>query len=124
VPITLITYHGKIHLSLPDALPPFLFALAMLVDGFSALLFGYLFDRIGFKALALGVVLTAIYPYFIFSGGEVLFIVGTLLWEFSLVCMSQLCALALQNFPHLPLGEGLTAYFIFSLDCPSFWVPL
>jgi MFS family permease len=80
VPITLITYHGKVHLSLPDALPPFLFALAMLIDGFSALLFGYLFDRIGFKALALGVVITAIYPYFIFSGSETLFIAGTLLW--------------------------------------------
>jgi len=80
VPITLITYHGKVHLGLPDALPPFLFALAMLVDGFSALLFGYLFDRIGFKALALGVVITLIYPYLIFSGGEVFFIVGTLLW--------------------------------------------
>jgi MFS family permease len=80
VPITLITYHGKVHLSLPDALPPFLFALAMLIDGFSALLFGYLFDRIGFKALALGVVITAIYPYFIFSMDETFFIVGTLLW--------------------------------------------
>lgn len=51
----------------------------MLIDGFSALLFGYLFDRIGFKALALGIVITAIYPYLIFSMDETLFIAGTLL---------------------------------------------
>jgi MFS-type transporter involved in bile tolerance (Atg22 family) len=124
VPITLITYHGKVHLSLPDALPPFLFALAMLVDGFSALLFGYLFDRIGFKALALGVVITLIYPYFIFSMDETLFIAGTLLWGVQLGMHESIVRSGVAKLSTLPSGEGLTAYFIFSLGCPSFWVPL
>jgi MFS family permease len=113
VPITLITYHGKVHLGLPDALPPFLFALAMLVDGFSALLFGYLFDRIGFKALALGVVITAIYPYFIFSMDETLFIAGTLLWGVQLGMHESIVRSGVANLS-TPSFRG-RAYGIFHL---------
>lgn len=60
---------------------PLLYAGAMLVDAFAALLFGWLFDRIHFLALIISGLLAAFSPVFIFfintAWGVV---IGIILW--------------------------------------------
>lgn len=45
---------------------PLLYSYAMLIDALSALVFGFLYDKIGFVSVAIAVILTAPYTFFIF----------------------------------------------------------
>ncbi len=98
VPFTLSSYHAKLELGFGDSSIPLLFAFAMLVDGIFALIFGYLFDRFGFKAMALGVLFTVPYPYFLFSGGQTLFLVGVFLWAVQLGIQESVVRSAIAKF--------------------------
>ena len=60
---------------------PTLYSLAMLVDAFSALLFGVLFDKLGIKTLAISTILSMLSPLFIFNFSQKIFIyIGVILW--------------------------------------------
>ncbi len=58
------------------------FALAMGVDALSALIFGFLFDRIGFRSLLIGLSVGVLSPVFLFLTKEPL--MGVVLWGISL----------------------------------------
>lgn len=77
----LITLHvAKLDI-LPASALPLLYAGAMIVDAFAALIFGWLFDRIHFKALLLSGLLAAFFAVFIFSVNSFWgIIIGIILW--------------------------------------------
>lgn len=81
VDFTLITLHAaKMH-AFPDAALSLLYAAAMAVDAAAALFFGWLFDRIGLKALILSTICSAFFSCFIFLSGNPWMIgMGIVLW--------------------------------------------
>lgn len=77
----LITYHVASLNIINEKNLPMLYSLAMLVDSISALIFGFLFDKIGFKTLVLSTLLSMTFPLFIFNfNNSVLIIIGICLW--------------------------------------------
>lgn len=81
VDFPLITMHVARLQIIPADTLPLLYAGAMLVDAFAALLFGWLFDRIHFLALIISGLLAAFFAVFIFfintAWGVV---IGIILW--------------------------------------------
>ncbi|MGC8852619.1 MAG: MFS transporter [Hydrogenobacter sp.] len=76
----LLAYHLKQGISIPDGWIPIVYAVAMGVDAIFALLFGILFDRIGFYALMLGIFIASAYPLFAFSSSLTFVVLGIVLW--------------------------------------------
>ncbi len=78
---TLITLHAaKVH-AFPDSTLSLLYAGAMAADAVSALFFGWLFDKIGLKALTVSTLCSAFFACFVFLSGNPLLIgIGILLW--------------------------------------------
>lgn len=81
VDFPLITMHvAKLQVIPADTLP-LLYAGAMLVDAFAALVFGWLFDRIHFQALIISGLLAAFFAVFIFFINTAWgVIIGIILW--------------------------------------------
>lgn len=77
----LITMHvSRLGLFAPSHLP-LLYAAAMLADAFAALLFGWLFDRLGFLTLLFSCLAAAFFSPLIFCTDSVsLFLSGIILW--------------------------------------------
>lgn len=60
---------------------PLLYAGAMLIDAIAALVFGYLYDKIGIKALMISTLLSSIFSIFIFSFNSInMLLIGLGLW--------------------------------------------
>lgn len=63
---SLINSHlGNLHLVSENNLP-LLYSYAMFIDALSALIFGLLYDKIGFRSIAIATLLTAGYSFFVF----------------------------------------------------------
>jgi len=76
----LLSYHLKRTGLLPDPAIPALFAAAMLVDAIAGLLFGFLYDRFGFRVLLAIPVFSAAAAPLVFSGPLALLLLGVMLW--------------------------------------------
>lgn len=76
----LLAYHMKKMSLFTDAMIPFLYALAMGVDGIAALIFGKLFDRYGIPILGVAIMCSMFFAPFVFLGNAVMMIVGVMLW--------------------------------------------
>ena len=80
----LIAYHlAKVKVIEP-AIIPVLYAVAMGATGVGALVFGRLFDRIGFRVLVPAILIAAVTPPLVFLGGQIDAIVGTVCWGVAL----------------------------------------
>jgi predicted MFS family arabinose efflux permease len=79
----LIAYHyAQAHIVSQPVIPIF-YAAAMGASGVGSLIFGRWFDRRGLVVLVPGIVLGAAVAPFVFLGGAVLALTGTLLWGVS-----------------------------------------
>ncbi|PLV58724.1 MFS transporter [Thermotoga sp. KOL6] len=76
----LIAYHMKNISVTKDFIVPATYSLAMAVDAVSALIFGYMFDKKGFKALFYATLLAAFFPIFSFSIHFPFIFLGVILW--------------------------------------------
>ena len=81
IDFSMITMHTLKTSLIPSEDLPLLYAGAMAVDAFSALLFGLLFDKIGLKTLVLSTICSAPFAFFIFTQStRAGLIVGVILW--------------------------------------------
>ncbi len=76
----LIAYHFRKAGILSDRVIPIFYSVAMGVDALAALVFGRLFDRIGFSILVLVSFLTALFAPLVFLGGFSMALLGMVLW--------------------------------------------
>jgi len=76
----LVAYHFKKVSTVPDSWIPVFYAVAMGVDALAALLFGRLFDRVGFSVLIGSVFLSSLFAPLVFMGGFQWALVGMALW--------------------------------------------
>lgn len=76
----LLAYHFKAANIAPDGLIPVFYAVAMAVDAVSALLTGWLYDRLGSKVLLAVFGITAFFAPLAFFGGRDMALAGVILW--------------------------------------------
>lgn len=108
----LIAFHLQRAAVLPAAAIPALYALAMAVDAAAALIFGALFDRIGYGALTLAALLSAGFAPLVFAGGPALVVLGMMLWGVGLGAQESILRAAVAGLA--PPERRGTAYGLFN----------
>ena len=107
----LITLHAAKTQAFPDATLSLLYAAAMAADAVSALFFGWLFDRIGLKALILSTLLSAFFAAFVFlSGNPCLIGAGIILWGVGMGAQESIMKAAVSTIiprEHRSAGFGI-----------------
>lgn len=76
----IIAYHVKLNNLLSINMIPILYAIGMITAAFSAIFFGFLFDKIKYNSLILGILFSLFYPIFAFSYNLNYIFFGIFLW--------------------------------------------
>lgn len=99
---------------------PLLYAAAMAVDAAAALLFGFLYDRIGVKALVFSTLLTLPFaPLVYFAGSKAVLIAGVLLWGIGMGAEESILKAAVTTM--VPKRSRATGYGVFEFSFGVFW---
>ena len=99
---------------------PLLYAGAMLVDALSALVFGYLYDKKGFRALAVAGVLSAPFAPLVFlSRSTAGILAGVALWGVGMGAQESVLKAAVTNM--VPKASRATGYGVFELAFGLAW---
>ena len=117
---TLITLHAAKTQAFPDSALSLLYAAAMAVDAFAALLFGWLFDRIGLKALIASTFCSAFFSVFVFlTGNPVLIGLGIVLWGIGMGAQESIMKAAVSRI--IPRSMRSTGFGIFETGFGIAW---
>ena len=117
---TLITLHAANTQAFPDSTLSLLYAAAMAVDAFAALLFGSLFDKIGLKALMLSTLLSAFFSCFVFlTDNPYLIGIGILLWGIGMGAQESIMKAAVSSI--IPQSMRSTGFGIFETGFGVAW---
>ncbi len=109
---TLITLHAANTQAVPESALPLLYAGAMVTDAFSALFFGWLFDRVGMKALAVSTAVCAGFSCCIFlSGDPALIVIGVVLWGVGMGAQESILNAAVSKL--VPKSVRSTGFGVF-----------
>ncbi|MCX8071870.1 MAG: MFS transporter [Candidatus Binatia bacterium] len=107
----LVAYHFQQSGHVSAAWIATLYALAMAVDGVSALLFGWWFDRAGMRALLVAVGLSALAPVWLFSQTFAAAAAGVILWGIGIGAQeSVLRAVVAHLTPHARRGSAFGVF--------------
>ena len=107
----LIAYHFRQKAMMRDELIPILYALAMFSEGFTALLLGRLFDRIGSWVLIATTALSMFFAPLVFQQNFQLAIVGMILWGLGMGAQGSILKAAIADV--IPSAKRATAFGIF-----------
>lgn len=120
IDFTLVTLHGAdSHFFSPEHLS-LLYALAMIVDAFAALVFGYLYDKVGIKSLMISSFISAFFAPFIFMAktpGAMIF--GIVLWGIGMGAQESVMKAAVSGF--VPKALRSTGFGIFETAFGIAW---
>src|SRR6266545_1411590 len=116
---SLIAFHLQRTAVLPSATIPALYALAMAVDALAAFLFGLLFDRVGFRTLALAALLSAGFAPLAFSSTGALIVLGMVLWGIGMGAQESILRAAVAGM--VPPERRGTAYGLFNTGYGLCW---
>lgn len=113
------TYAGTTALLTADTLP-LLYAGAMLIDAIAALVFGYMYDRVGVKALVVSTIISAPFALFIFTttSAPMLFL-GIAMWGVGMGAQESILKAAVSTM--VPKNSRATGYGIFECSFGIFW---
>lgn len=117
---SLVLMHvSRLHLFSVSTLP-LLYAGAMLIDAFSALFFGYLFDRWKSLALVASTLLSCTYALFIFGiSTQWAIVVGVALWGIGMGAQESILKAAVTTL--VPKQSRATGYGVFECSFGIFW---
>ena len=117
---TLITLHAAKTQAFPAATLSLLYAAAMAVDAVAALFFGWLFDRIGLKALMLSTLCSAVFSCFVFLTGNPVWIgIGIVLWGVGMGAQESIMKAAVSQI--IPKSMRSTGFGIFETGFGIAW---
>lgn len=117
---TLITLHAAKMQAFPASTLSLLYAAAMAVDAFAALFFGWLFDKVGLKALMLSTLCSAFFSCFVFlTGNPVLMGVGIVLWGVGMGAQESIMKAAVSKI--IPASMRSTGFGIFETGFGIAW---
>ena len=116
----LITLHAARTGAFPSSALSLLYAGAMAVDAFAALFFGWLFDRVGLKALIVSTACSAFFAGFVFlTGNPLLMAVGILLWGVGMGAQESIMKAAVSQI--IPRSMRSTGFGIFETGFGLAW---
>lgn len=99
---------------------PLLYAGAMLIDAVAAMVFGYMYDRNGVKALVLSTIISAPFGVFIFTKTNTASIfIGLALWGVGMGAQESILKAAVTSI--VPKQSRATGYGIFECSFGVFW---
>lgn len=115
----LIAYHFERAAILPASWVPLFYATAMGIDALAALLFGWLFDRLGLVMLVTAVLLSSLFAPLVFLGGAAVALLGTALWGVGMGAQESIVRAAIAEM--VPSDRRGSAYGIFNAGYGLFW---
>jgi len=115
----LIAFHFARTGIVSATLIPILYAVAMGVDGLAALVFGRMFDRVGFLSLILGFGVAIAFAPLVFLGGFVVALLGTVFWGIGLGAQESIMRAAVAEMVS-PDRRG-SAYGVFNAGYGVAW---
>ena len=115
----LIAYHFQSTGIVPKEWIAVFYAIAMAVDGFAALVFGYAYDRRGFPVLIGATIVSAFFAPLAFLGGLASALAGVILWGVGMGMQESIMKAAVANMT--PADKRGTAYGIFNLAFGISW---
>lgn len=99
---------------------PLLYAGAMLIDAVAAMVFGYMYDRNGLKALVLSTIISAPFGIFIFMKTSTASVfIGLALWGVGMGAQESILKAAVTSI--VPKQSRATSYGIFECSFGVFW---
>ena len=117
---TLITLHAANTGAFPESTLSLLYAAAMAVDAFAALFFGWLFDRIGLKALIISTLCSTFFSCFVFMTGNARIIgIGIILWGIGIGAQESIMKAAVSGM--VPRSMRSTGFGIFETGFGIAW---
>lgn len=119
VDFPLIAYHFKKIALVPDVWIPVFYSIAMGVDALAALVFGRLFDRLGFSVLVGAVLLSAFFAPLVFLDGFYWALVGMALWGVGMGAQESIIRAAIAEL--VPTNKLGFAYGLFNTCYGLFW---
>lgn len=115
----LVAYHFKKMASVPEHWIPIFYAVAMGVDAIAALIFGRVFDRIGFPVLVVAVLLSSLFAPLVFMGGFQLALVGMALWGIGMGAQESIMRAAIAEV--VPTNRLGLAFGLFNTVYGAAW---
>lgn len=115
----LISYHLKVQSIVSDAQIPIFYAIAMGVDGVTALLIGKTYDKIGLISLLAIPMLTLPIPFLAFSGSYNLVLISIILWGVVMGIQETIMRAAIADLT--PIERRGFAYGIFNTAYGASW---
>jgi MFS family permease len=119
VDFPLIAYHFQKTSVASDNWIPVFYAVAMGVDALAALIFGYLFDRIGISVLILVAFISAFFAPLVLLGGFYFALIGMGLWGVGMGAQESIMRAAIAEM--VPANRRASAYGIFNAGYGLFW---
>lgn len=119
VDFALIAYHFEKADVVPQIWIPFFYAIAMGVDGLSALVMGRLFDIKGFYILAIVTVISCLFAPLVFLGGFTWALIGMILWGIGMGSQESIMRAAVAYL--IPPHKRGSAYGFLNLGFGTFW---
>lgn len=117
---TLITLHAANAQAFPAATLSLLYAVAMAVDAFAALFFGWLFDRVGLKALIYSTVCSLTFSAFVFLTDNPWMIgTGIVLWGIGMGAQESIMKAAVSTI--IPKTMRSTGFGVFETGFGIAW---
>jgi len=108
-----IAYHMNLSQNIQIIYIPLLYSVAMGIDAISALIFGYLFDRIGIMSLVISTLIAALTTPFIFLfDAPIAIIIGIVLWGIGMGAQESILKAVVAKM--VPKEKRATGYGIFS----------
>ena len=108
---SLISYHFKKASSISDTEVALLYAVAMAASAITNLVFGRLFDRVGFPVAAITFFLGAFFAPFVFLGQTSLILLGMILWGIGMGAQSAILKAMLADV--IPAEKRSTGFGLF-----------
>lgn len=117
---TLITLHAAKTAAFPVSSLSLLYAAAMAVDAFAALFFGWLFDKIGIKALVISTLCSTSFSAFVFMTGNPWMIgIGIIMWGVGMGAQESIMKAAVSRI--IPKSMRSTGFGIFETGFGIAW---
>jgi len=107
----LVAFHFKTGSVVPDYWVPILYSVAMGVAAVSALIFGKLFDRMGFYVIIISILISAFFAPLVFWGGFYQALLGMGLWGLGMGAHESILRAAIASMvPKKRLGFAFGVY--------------
>jgi len=115
----LVAYHFKKVSTVSDSWIPIFYAVAMGVDALAALVFGRLFDKVGFSVLIIAVLLSSLFAPLVFMGGFHWALAGMALWGLGMGAQESIMRAAIADL--VPTERLGFAFGVFNTGYGVFW---